>query len=318
MKYSQLTLDDRINIHLYLQQNFTYEEIGKKIKKHKSTISREIQRNKGSKGYRYKQAHNYYLIRKSNLKKYKRLTVPLQRLIEKKIRKDWSPEQISNWLYKKEKGSISHETIYKFIQHDKEMGGDLHHHLRQRNKKRRKKYSSGKTSKGTIKNRVSIDKRPKIVEQEKRVGDFEGDTIVGKNHLGSIVTIVDRKSLYLKMAILPDRTSKSVTKSITKILSPFKEKIHTITFDNGKEFADHEIISQKLDTKIYFAKPYSFWQRAINENTNGLIRQYFPKKTDFTKITKKDIARIERALNNRPRKKLDFKTPKEVFFGNSS
>jgi len=120
------------------------------------------------------------------------------------------------------------------------------------------------------------------------------------------------------MAILPDRTSKSVTKSITKILSPFKEKIHTITFDNGKEFADHEIISQKLDTKIYFAKPYSFWQRAINENTNGLIRQYFPKKTDFTKITKKDIARIERALNNRPRKKLGFKTPKEVFFGNSS
>lgn len=318
MEYSQLTLDDRINIYIGLQQNFTYQEIAKQLGKDKSTISREIKRNSGKRGYRYKQAHQFTLTRKMNAKKFIRLKPSLQRLIEKKIKDDWSPEQISGWLGEKGYIKISHETIYRMVYLDRDLGGDLYKHLRQSNRKRRKSYGTGKTLKGSIKNRISIHQRPKIVEEQKRVGDFEGDTIIGKSHNGSIVTIVDRKSLYLKMHLLNDRTSESVTKSINKILSPFKNKVHTITFDNGKEFAMHEEISSHLDAKIFFADAYSFWQRAINENVNGLIRQYVPKKTDFSKLTQKEIALIERKINNRPRKKLGFKTPYEVFWGTSS
>lgn len=287
--------------------------IAKELKRDKSTISREIRRNSGMKGYRYKQAHQFCVLRKTNAKKHIRLTVSIQRLIEKKLRVRWSPDQISNWMKLNNFGSISHETIYRMIAVDKELGGSLYTFLRHSNKKRKKTYASGKTKKGSIKNRISINERPKMVDKQIRIGDFEGDTIVGLNHQGSIVTLVDRKSLYLKMEILPDRTSASISMAVLKLLNPIKDNVHTITFDNGKEFACHEEISKNLDLKVFFADPYSFWQRAINENTNGLIRQYFPKKTDFSKITRKDIARIETEINNRPRKKLGYKTPQEVF-----
>jgi len=317
MKYTQLTLDDRINIYIFLQQQISITKIAEKLKRDKSTISREISRNSGLRGYRYKQAHTFSLVRKMNSKKNVRLTISLQRLIERKLKIKWSPEQISNWMRVNNFGSISHETIYKMIAFDKELGGTLHAFLRQSNRKRRKVYSSGKIKKGSIKNRISITERPEVVNQQARIGDFEGDTIVGKNHQGSIVSLVDRKSLYLKMEILPDRTSDSVSSAISKILDPLKERVHTITFDNGKEFASHENIAEALDVKIFFADPYSFWQRGINENMNGLIRQYFPKKTDFSKITRKEIARIEHEINNRPRKKLGYKTPHQVFWSNS-
>lgn len=318
MEYSQLTLDDRINIYIGLQQNFTLQEIAEHLGKNKSTISREIKRNSGKRGYRYKQAHTISVLRKINSKKYIRLNPLLQRLIERKLKKEWSPEQISGWLGKNGHPKISHETIYKMIYLDKDLGGILYKYLRQSNKKRRKSYGTGKSQKGSIKNRISINQRPKIVDAQRRIGDLEGDTIVGKNHNGSIVTLVDRKSLYLKMYLLKDRTSKSVSRSIIKMMSSMKNMIHTITFDNGKEFAMHEEIASKLNAKIFFADPYSFWQRAINENINGLIRQYIPKKTDFSKLTQKEIALIERKINHRPRKKLGFKTPHEVFWENNS
>ena len=301
-----------------MQQNISFTDIGKILKKNKSTISREVERNSGKKGYRHKQAHQFSVIRKINSKKHIRLTPAIQRLIERKLKVRWSPEQISNWIKKNKFGSISHETIYSMIRVDREYGGILYTFLHQSNRKKRKKYGTGLTQKGSIKNRVSIEKRPKIVEEQKRIRDFEGDTIVGKNHQGSIVTLVDRKSLYLKMEVLQDRTSESVSTAIKGMLESIKGNVHTITFDKGKEFANHEDISIMLDAKIYFADPYSFWQRAINENTNGLIRQYFPKKTDFSKITKKDIERIEFEINNRPRKKLGYKTPHEVFWRQAS
>jgi len=317
MEYSQLTLDDRINIYIGLQQKYSLQKIANQLGKDKSTVSREIKRNSGRRGYRYKQAHRFAIMRKINAKKYIRLTPSLYRLVERKLQEDWSPEQISGWLGKNGYTKISHETIYRIVYHDRELGGTLYRHLRHSHKKRRKAYGSGKSLKGSIKNRVSINRRPKIVDEQKRIGDLEGDTIVGKSHNGSIVTLVDRKTLYLKMHLLKDRTSESVSKSIKKMLSSMKDKIHTITFDNGKEFALHEKISSDLDAKVFFADPYSFWQRAINENTNGLIRQYIPKKTDFSKLTQKEIAFIEWKINNRPRKKLGFKTPYEVFWGTS-
>lgn len=317
-KYTQLTQDDRINIYIFLQQEFTYSEIAKKIGKSKSTISREIERNTGGRGYRWKQAHNYAIFRKSYSLKNVRLTKLIEKKIKSKLSIRWSPEQISNWLFVNENISISHETIYRIVRLDRRLGGSLYKNLRQGSRRRRKTYASGKTLKGSIKNRVSIDKRPKIVELQKRIGDFEGDTIVGKNHKGSLVTLVDRKSLYLKMYLLPDRTASSVTCAICKVLEKVKDQLHTLTFDNGKEFAYHEVIAEKLDAKVYFANPYSYWQRAINENTNGLIRQYFPKKTDFSKLTQKDIERVENEINNRPRKKLGFKTPTEIFWNLAS
>lgn len=317
-KYNQLTQEDRLSIYIYLQEDFSYSEIAKRIGKSKSTISREIERNTGFRGYRWKQAHSYACIRRNSIPKKIRLTKPILSIIKAKLKIRWSPEQISNWLLCSEGISISHETIYKMIRIDKQLGGMLFQYLRQGSRKRRKSYGTGKTQKGSIKNRISIEKRPKIVESQIRIGDFEGDTIVGKNHKGSLVTLVDRKSLYLKMYLLPDRTAHSVTNAVCKVLKNVKKHLHTITFDNGKEFAFHEDISKKLETKIFFANPYSFWQRAINENLNGLIRQYFPKKTDFSKLTQKDVERVENELNNRPRKKLGFKTPNEVFWNLAS
>ncbi len=218
MKYNQLTQDDRIIIYTLLQQQFSYTKIGQELGKHKSTISREVERNSGKKGYRYKQAQHFAVLRKLNSRKHIRLTLSLKILIERKLKIRWSPEQISQWMKLNKLGSISHETIYNMIQLDRELGGNLYQYLRQSNRKRRKVYGSGKTLKGTIKNRVSIDKRSKIVDDQKRIGDFEADTIIGKNHKDSIVTIVDRKSLYLKMFLLPDRTSESVSTAINKIL----------------------------------------------------------------------------------------------------
>jgi transposase, IS30 family len=315
MEYSQLTLDDRINIYIGLQQRFTLQKIANQLEKHKATISREVNRNSGKKGYRFKQAHRNALLRKINSKKHIRLVPKIQKIIERKLKQEWSPEQISGWLGETGYTKISHETIYKMVYFDRDLGGSLYKHLRQSNKKRRKSYGTGKSQKGSIKNRVSIKQRPKIVDEQRRIGDLEGDTIIGKSHKGSIITLVDRKSLYLKMHLLKDRTSESVSKSIKKMMGSMKDLIHTITFDNGKEFAMHEEIASHLNVKVFFADPYSFWQRAINENMNGLIRQYIPKKTDFSTLTQKDIALIERKINNRPRKKLGFKTPYEVFWG---
>ena len=194
MKYSQLTLDDRINIYIGLQQSFTLQEIATQLEKHKSTISREVKRNIGKKGYRFKQAHRNALLRRINSKKYIRLEPKIQKIIERKLKQEWSPKQISGWLEENGYTKISHETIYKMVYIERDLGGTLYKHLRQSNKKKRKYYGTGKSKKGSIKNRVSISKRPKIVDKQKRIGDFEGDTIIGKSHKGSIVTVVDRKS----------------------------------------------------------------------------------------------------------------------------
>lgn len=315
MKYNQLTQEERYAISLLLQQEYNFTEIAKFLNRNKSTISREIKRNTGGRGYRYKQASLWAEIRKKSAKKHICFTPTIKRLVIKFLKMDWSPEQISVYLLKRKKLSISHQTIYNFIKLDCSLGGMLHKHLRQSNRIRRKRYGSRKSLKGTIKNRVFIKERPKSVEKRNTIGHWEGDTIVGKNHKGSIVTLVERKSLFIKMTLCKDRTSKNVTAGIKRKLKGISDKVITVTVDNGKEFASHQEISKSLDAKIYFADPYSFWQRAINESINGLIRQYFPKGTDFSKLTQKDVAAVERKLNDRPRKTLGFKTPNEVFWG---
>jgi len=215
---------------------------------------------------------------------------------------------------KRDKGfTICHETIYRYIYYNKSKKGRLYKYLRHKNKKHHNR-SNKYQRRGIIIDRVSIDKRPKIVERKNRIGDFEIDTVIGLNHIGALVTVVDRKSKYTIIQKVKSKRAKEVTQALITMLHPLKHITKTITSDNGKEFAYHKEVSDTLDTDFYFAHPYSSWERGLNEHTNGLIRQYLPKKTDFTQISKEEIITIQDKLNHRPRKVLNYRTPFEVFF----
>ena len=314
-RYYQLTREQRYGIYTLLKTGHNQSQIAAVIGIHKSTISRELRRNRGGRGYRYKQAHRLALFRRQ-CKAKPRIDGATWAFIEQLIGLDWSPEQISGWMKKEMDYSVSHEWIYHYILHDKQDGGNLYLHLRCR-KKRKKRYGSN-DRRGQIKNRVSIDERPAIVEARSRLGDWEIDTIVGKSHKQAIVSITERKSRLALIRKVERKTKEQVTCAMTQLLNPIHDLVHTLTSDNGKEFADHEVIAKNLEVDFYFAHPYASWERGTNENTNGLIRQYFPKKRDFTTITKDEIQTVIEKLNNRPRKCLGFKTPNQVFFGETS
>jgi IS30 family transposase len=284
------------------------------MKVHKSTISRELRRNRGQKGYRPKQAQQFALNRRKKARY--RIETSTWTLIESLIRQEWSPEQASDWLKGNYGLQISHEWIYQYILMDKQAGGDLHRHLRCQ-KKRRKRYGSY-NRRGRIKNRVSIDERPAIVDTRQRMGDWEVDTIIGKGHRHAIVSLTERKSRLALLRKVERKTAQAVADTVIELMKSLPVRTHTITADNGKEFADHERIAKKLNTDVYFAHPYSSWERGTNENMNGLVRQYFPKKCSFATITEQDIEFVMERLNNRPRKCLGFKSPNQVFFNHSS
>ena len=278
---------------------------------HPSTISRELSRHRGGRGYRPKQAQE-----KAAGRKLKHLNIRIEpqtwTLIESYLRQDWSPEQVSGWLKGERQVNVSHERIYQYIYADKASGGDLHRHLRCR-KQRRKRYGSD-DRRGQLKNRLSIEARPAIVETKGRVGDWEADTIIGTKHREAIVSVVERKSKLCLLKQVTRKTAEAVEHAIGELLQPVQEKCHTITSDNGREFANHQGIAERLQARFYFAHAYASWERGLNENTNGLVRQYFPKKSDFSKITDKDIEQVIERLNNRPRKRLGYKRLNQVFF----
>jgi IS30 family transposase len=312
MNYEQLTQDQRYHISALLNVGKFQNDIAHKIGVHKSTISREIKRNSGGRGYRPKQAQEKALFRRENSEKHVKLTDELRSIITGKIKEDWSPDQISGYLKKEKTSDISHERIYQFILEDKQSGGTLYTHLRHSGKKRKKRYGT-KDRRGQIKNRVSIDERPKIVEKKRRIGDWEGDTIIGKQQQKAIVTLVDRASKFTLIGRVATKHADVVSKIIVNLLSPLQDISHTLTLDNGKEFSAHEKFSEKLSVKTYFAHPYSSWERGLNENTNGLIRQYIKKGSSFDDISRKNITAIQNRLNDRPRKILAYSTPREVF-----
>ena len=192
----------------------------------------------------------------------------------------------------------------------KRAGGDLYTHLRRQGKKYDKR--NGKSTRGQIKNRVSIDERPQIVDDKSRIGDWGIDIVIGKGHSGALVTIVERLTKFTVSKQVNSKSAEDVTKATISLLKPFKELVHTITADNGKEFAYHEKISSALSVDFYFAHPYSSWERGLNENTNGLLRQYFPKSLDLKTITQDQVIRAVNRLNARPRKDLEFKTPDQL------
>lgn len=312
--YTQLTREQRYQIYVLLKAGHNQTDIARFIKVHKSTICRELRRNRGMKGYRPKQAHQF--ARNRRKKARYRIEASTWILIEAAIRQEWSPEQVSDWLKDNHDLQISHEWIYQYILIDKQAGGDLHRHLRCQ-KKRRKRYGSY-DRRGILKNRVSIDQRPAIVDTRQRLGDWEVDTIIGKGHRHAIVSLVERKSRLALLRKVENKTAQPVADAVIELMKTLPVRTHTITADNGKEFADHERIARDLRTDVYFAHPYSSWERGTNENTNGLIRQYFPKKRSFVTITQQEIEFVMDRLNNRPRKCLGFKSPNQVFFNHSS
>jgi IS30 family transposase len=230
-------------------------------------------------------------------------------LIKKKLELDWSPEQISGRL-ELEECFISHESIYRYIREDKKSGGTLYKKLRRQGKKYNKRVS-GKAGRGCIPNRVDIENRPAVVEEKSRIGDWEGDTIIGAEHQGAIVSHVDRCSKYTLLAKVPNKTAELVQQASIEQFQSHGFPVLTITYDNGKEFSSHEVISKALNAKCYFAKPYHSWERGLNEHTNGLVRQYLPKKTSFKDVTNEELQSIADKLNHRPRKCLNYLTPFE-------
>lgn len=310
--YKQLTQEERYQIEALMKAGHTQTTIAQILGRHKSTISRELRRNRGLRGYRPKQAHRLSVERRVG-KVQLRIDTASWEQVERLLRQDWSPEQISLWLRKEPGTPISHEWIYQHVFQDKLNGGNLYHHLRCQ-KQRRKRYGSY-SRRGQLINRVSIDERPAVVETRSRLGDWELDTIIGKGHKQAIVSLTERKSRLTLIHKVQRKTASNVTQAILKLLQPIADRVHTLTSDNGREFAGHEAMAKSLGAKFFFAHPYASWERGLNENTNGLIRQYFPKQRDFTTITQAEINWVMDRLNNRPRKCLGIKTPNQVFFG---
>ena len=307
--YKQLTYEQRCQIEALKKSGISQQCIATLICVSQSSISRELSRNTGERGYRHQQAQRKSVERRQATAKPHKMTAELIDEIEDKLLIRWSPEQVSGWLLLNQNISISHERIYQHIWADKAASGQLYKKLRRHARKYKVRGSSGKTRSGQIKNRVSIDERPGSVDEKIAVGDWEIDTVIGKNHSGALVTIVERVTLFTVSARVNSKRAKEVTAATIALLMPFKSLVRTITSDNGKEFAYHEHIAAALECDFYFAHPYHSWERGLNENTNGLLRQYFPKTTDFKAVSSKVVMLSVNQLNNRPRKTLAFKTP---------
>jgi len=313
--YHHLTYPERCQIFALKSSGESISQIAATLSVSRWTVYRELGRNQENAQYHYNRAHIQALKRRSKASnRHRKMTPEMVVLIEERLRLQWSPEQISGRLRRDSKSGVSHETIYKHIRKDRARGGELYRELRHRGKKyNRRGY--GKAGRGCIPGRVDISERPSIVEEKKRIGDWEIDTIIGSEHRGVIVSMVERRSKLTLLKKAGRKTSQEVGLALTDRLGAVKEKVLTITADNGKEFANHIEIGRQLDAKVFFARPYHSWERGLNEHTNGLVRQYLPKYERLDLVPDETIALVEERLNNRPRKVLQFRTPIEVFNG---
>ena len=306
MTYKHLSQAERYQIHALMKAGHDQSQIAKLLDRHKSTISRELSRNTGSRGYRPKQACEMSADRAQHSRNAPTVEPWVREAACALLCIQWSPEQIASQL------PISHETVYQHVYADKAQGGTLWKHLRCQ-KQKRKRYASGRDRRGQIPNRRPLSERPLHIEARRQVGHWECDTVIGASHKGAVVTMVERKSGYAVMAKVEKKTSELVSSAIVDKLQPLAARVKTLTFDNGKEFAGHAHIDQQLQSTAYFARPFASWERGSNENLNGLLRQYVPKKRAMSTVTDEEIRMIQNRLNNRPRKRLGFKTPAEVF-----
>lgn len=312
MKYNHLTSEQRYTIDVLLRQKKSRKEISQTIGVSESTLSREIRRNSGQRGYHWQQAQVKATDRQRRLQNYRNLTMEIRKLIRSKITEEqWSPVQIVGYLRKKGKPAVCVETIYAYIRADKENGGALWMHCRHQLKHRRRQVSAPYVA---VQNRTMIDERPADWDGS-TPGDFEMDTIVGKDGKGAIVTLVERNTNFTMARKLPEgKNAKALAQAVILMLLPYIGRIRSITTDNGSEFAEHLKIAKRLKTKIFFAHPYSSWEKGCIEYHNKLIRQYIPKGIDFDNVSDQMIKEIIIKLNRRPRLKLGFSTPVAEFF----
>jgi transposase, IS30 family len=304
MSYTHLNQNERYQIYSMLDF-LPVADIAKRLNRHESTIRRELVRNRGGRGYRPKQAQVLADVRSLGSRNAVCITPQLWGHVDELLRAQHSPEQIAGCV------NISHETVYQHVYAD--TTGELKSNLRCQ-KKRKKRYASGASRRGQIPNRRGIEARSAAVETRKRIGHWEADTVIGKAHKGALVTLVERKSGFVLIKKVDFKRADLVSEAMIDLLNPVKQMVATMTYDNGKEFAMHESVNTAIECESFFADPYCSWQRGTNENTNGLIRQYVPKGRHFSTLTQEEVQMIQDKLNNRPRKRLKFKTPNQVFY----
>lgn len=313
--YQHLTVAERYQIFILLKAGFSFSAIALQLNRHRSTIHRELSRNLVLDyriiGYSPSRADNLAWHRR-RVKPHFKISAETWTAVILALQQRWSPEQICYRRKLAGLSAISPESIYLRIWQDKRQGGTLWQCLRHR--LRRGKRGRLHKVRGLIIGRVGIEYRPAIVDSRSRIGDWEADTVFGRQSQAPLLTLVDRRSRYCVIAALKSKHALHVSERMVGALSALPQPVHTITSDNGKEFAQHVKVSQALKADFYFARPYASWERGTNENTNGLLRQFFPKQHDFNSITHEEIENAMNLLNNRPRKCLGWLTPNEVFF----
>jgi len=312
MRYHQIASEERHTLATLRKQHRSVAEIATLMSRHRSTIYRELKRNRCQydDGYRYERAKEQASARRKRAPRNRRLTVEDWQLVEQLLREDLSPEQVSGLLRRDHSLEISHETIYRHIWKDKQGGGTLYRHLRQR-PKYRKRYGTYER-RGRVAGKRHISERPAAAERRREIGHWEIDTVIGKGGKHCIVSLVERLTGCVLIGKLHERTVAALNHRLLQLISGYPHLFKTITADNGTEFHGYRQIEELTGTRIYFATPYHSWERGTNENTNGLIRQYIPKKASMNRLTQADCNEIARTLNNRPRKRHRFHTPIEV------
>ncbi len=318
-RYRQLTSEERHTLSTLRKQGYHQAAIARALGRHRSTISREVRRNSKDRGgriYRPYLADDYARWRRSRSRRNQRFGPSDWRTVEACLRQQWSPEQASGWLRRNGQLSISHETIYRYIWKDRWKGGALYLHLRCSAKQRRKRYGKY-DSRGRLAGKRPISERPAVAENRSRVGHLEGDTVIGSiRDKHCVLTFVDRRTGYVMIGKLESRTVEATNRRAVALIKNAHRPTRTITVDNGTEFHGYKAIEAATGSTFYFATPYHSWERGTSENTNGLIRQYLPKRTSMAHITQRACNRIAHKLNSRPRKRLSFRTPQECYVQN--
>jgi IS30 family transposase len=293
-------------------------KIARRLGVNSSTISRELRRNTTATGYEPDTAHRLGDRRRRAAWKWTKRLPSLMTAVVGRLREEWSPEQISGFMAPLAGVGVSHQWIYSLIWDDKARGGDLWRHLRQPKRRSRCRVQAKSAGLGKIPHRVGIEHRPNEVDNRLTIGHWEGDTVLKGHKQSGLVTLVERRSGYLLAARLPQITAGLTAAAMNRLLKPRRGVVKSITLDNGSEFAHHEAVAKAVSASVYFCNAYCSGQRGTNENTNGLIRQYFPKGTDFQKVTDGEVRRVVNKLNDRPRKRLGYRTPAQVFLGEYS
>lgn len=311
---AQITLEERYAIMAMKKQKLSMRAIARELGRAPSSISRELSRNRRPSGlYNPDVAHSYTVARRKRSRRNTRFSDDEWILVEHLIELDWSPEQVSGWLKLHGILSISYETIYRRLIRDKKAGGELWTHLRLAMKKRRKRYGS-KDSRGRVAGKRPISERPADVEGRQTVGHWEIDTIKGDSQgAHSLVTMVERKTGYLAVGKLELHNATECARRVIEMVSALLGRVATITSDNGTEFHSYAQVEAATGALFYFATPHHSWERGTNENTNGLLRQYLPKRTSMAHVTQSAAEQIAHKLNTRPRKRLGFRTPEECY-----